>query len=146
MQAAETDVISCNKASGAPTASMAVATNWGEHCATDGRIAEEPRGERACVRPSSDSPIVDCTHRVFDCAPDHPDLYSDRNDTPGESRAHGRYRVAHHFTAGTCGRKQRNTGDAFFVGCQVVFGQRTSRLRRSRDASARIFARSSQEG
>jgi len=50
MHAAETDVISCNKASGEPTASMAVATNWGEHCATDARVAEEQLIDTAAVR------------------------------------------------------------------------------------------------
>jgi len=50
MQAAETDVTSCNKASGEPTTSMAVATNWGEHCATDARVAEEQLIDTAAVR------------------------------------------------------------------------------------------------
>src|SRR5271165_2435262 len=50
MQAAETDVISCNKASGAPAASMAVATNWGEHGAADGRFAEEQLIDTAAAR------------------------------------------------------------------------------------------------
>src|ERR1700730_14460185 len=50
MQAAETDVISCNKTSGDPTASMAVARNWGEDCATDARVAEEQLIDTAAVR------------------------------------------------------------------------------------------------
>jgi hypothetical protein len=50
MQAAETDGISCNKASGEPTASMAVATNWGEDCAADARAAEEQLIDTAAVR------------------------------------------------------------------------------------------------
>jgi hypothetical protein len=50
MQAAETDLISCNEASGERSASMTEATNWGEHCATDARVADQQLIDTAVVR------------------------------------------------------------------------------------------------
>ena len=50
MQAAETDLINCDKLSSEPTVSMAVATDSGEHCATDARVGDQQLIDTAAVR------------------------------------------------------------------------------------------------
>ena len=49
MQAEETDPVSCKKASGVPTASMAI-TGWGEHPARDARVGDEQLIDTAAIR------------------------------------------------------------------------------------------------
>jgi hypothetical protein len=50
MQAQETDGVSCKKATSEPTASMAFATNWGEHCVTDSPVADQQLIDTAAFR------------------------------------------------------------------------------------------------
>ena len=50
MEARETDAVSCKMATSEPTASMAFATNWGEHWATDSPVADEQLIDTAVFR------------------------------------------------------------------------------------------------
>jgi len=50
MEARETDAVSCKMATSEPTASMAFATNWGEHWATDSPVADQQLIDTAVFR------------------------------------------------------------------------------------------------